>query len=268
MNGRSTVTQLLETLEHWSRHLDSGLGADAKYLNFQKAFDSVPHQRFLKNVKSYGVCEYVYKWIESFPKKNASKKLSWMGPNQTGPTSRVGSPMEAYLGQYFFYNFHQLHARRNSLPNTIICRRCKAFPPRHNRRRLQADTRRLGQTATMGYKMATEISSSCVVLRAGRGHPDFTYFMWGGNERVKLAKSLCEKDLGIFVDNTLKFENHITTIAKKGNQMAGLLWRTFEYIDEKMFLALYKTMMRYHIEYAAPVWSLQTWKLAEVLEKV
>ena len=29
INGRSTVTQLLETLEHWSRHLDSGLGVDA-----------------------------------------------------------------------------------------------------------------------------------------------------------------------------------------------------------------------------------------------
>ena len=48
MNGRSTVTQLLETLEYWSMHLDSGLGVDAIYLDFQKAFDSVPHQRLLK----------------------------------------------------------------------------------------------------------------------------------------------------------------------------------------------------------------------------
>ena len=50
--------------------------------------------------------------------------------------------------------------------------------------------------------------------------------------------------------------------------MAGLLWRTFEYIDEEMFMTLYKTMVRSHLEYAAPVWSPHTWKLAEELEKV
>ena len=158
-NGRSTVTQLLETLEHWSRHLDAGLGVNTIYLDCQKAFNSVPHQRLLKMIKSYGVCEYVYKWIESFL-KNASKKLSWMGPKQNGPTSRAGSPSEAYLGQHFFHYFHQWHAQRNSLLNQVICRRCKAFPPRHNRRRLQADTRRPEQATTMSYKIATEISFS------------------------------------------------------------------------------------------------------------
>ena len=52
--------------------------------------------------------------------------------------------------------------------------------------------------------------------------------MKDGNEEVKLLKSLCEKDLGVYVDSELSFEYHITKIAKKGNQMADLLWRTFQ----------------------------------------
>ncbi len=92
--------------------------------------------------------------------------------------------------------------------------------------------------------------------------------MYDGNKQIKLEKSVCKKDLGIFVDNLLKFDHHITTISKKGNQMAGLLWRTFEHVDEEVFLALYKTMVRSHLEYAAPAWSPHTWKLAEELEKV
>ena len=93
MNGRSTVTQLLETLEYWPRHLVSGLAIEAIYLDFQKAFDSV-RQRLLKKLRSYGVREQVYS-------ENANKKLLWMGPNQTEPMLRAGSHGEAYLGHSF-----------------------------------------------------------------------------------------------------------------------------------------------------------------------
>ena len=40
---------------------------------------------------------------------------------------------------------------------------------------------------------------------------------------TNLLKSEGEKNLGVFVDITLKFEHHIASIAKKGNQMSGLL---------------------------------------------
>ena len=71
--------------------------------------------------------------------------------------------------------------------------------------------------------------------------------MTDGNEEVKLLKSLCENNLEVYVDSEFSFEYHITKIAKKGNQVAGLLWRTFQYIDEDMFKTLYKTMIRSHL---------------------
>ena len=36
------------------------------YLDFQKAFDTVPHQRLLTKLKAYGVHESVHAWINSF----------------------------------------------------------------------------------------------------------------------------------------------------------------------------------------------------------
>ena len=42
--GRSTVTQLLEYLEDWTALLEESEGVDVLYCDFQKAFDSVPHQ--------------------------------------------------------------------------------------------------------------------------------------------------------------------------------------------------------------------------------
>jgi len=40
-----SMTQLLTTMELWSEVLDSGAPFDAIYLDFRKAFDTVPHQR-------------------------------------------------------------------------------------------------------------------------------------------------------------------------------------------------------------------------------
>ena len=47
MSKRSCKTQLLSIMEHWSRVIDDGTNIDVIYLDFQKAFDKVPHQRLL-----------------------------------------------------------------------------------------------------------------------------------------------------------------------------------------------------------------------------
>jgi len=53
VKGRSTLTNLLETLESWTRLIEHGFGIDVIYLDYRKVFDTVPHQRLLeKNQKT------------------------------------------------------------------------------------------------------------------------------------------------------------------------------------------------------------------------
>ena len=63
---RSCTSQLLEALDEWSSCLEGGDPVDALYLDFRKAFDSVPHQRLLLKVESYGVSGKLKQWIASF----------------------------------------------------------------------------------------------------------------------------------------------------------------------------------------------------------
>ncbi|XP_076454798.1 uncharacterized protein LOC143289637 [Babylonia areolata] len=53
--GRSCTTQLLETLDIWTEMIDAGRGVDAVYMDFMKAFDSVPHRRLVAKVKAHGI---------------------------------------------------------------------------------------------------------------------------------------------------------------------------------------------------------------------
>ena len=63
MKTRSCMTQLLETLEEWTDLLDQNFSID---LDFQKASDTIPHQRLLSKVHAYGIRGKVYEWIRNF----------------------------------------------------------------------------------------------------------------------------------------------------------------------------------------------------------
>ena len=64
--GRSCLINLLVTLEEWTKLYDDGLPFNALYLNFQKAFDSVPHARLIYKLQSYGIVGRLCSWIEDF----------------------------------------------------------------------------------------------------------------------------------------------------------------------------------------------------------
>jgi tRNA A58 N-methylase Trm61 len=71
--GRSCITQLIEVMEDWTEHLDNHNSVDAIYLDFQKAFDTVPHHRLFTKLKGYGYLEISLSGsITSY--RNVSKK--------------------------------------------------------------------------------------------------------------------------------------------------------------------------------------------------
>ena len=64
--GRSCSTQLLQLLDYLTHHLDNGYSINVIYLDFQKAFDTVPHQRLLQKLTLFGIHGKLLTWIESF----------------------------------------------------------------------------------------------------------------------------------------------------------------------------------------------------------
>ena len=64
---RSTVTQLIDTIQGLTSKLRSGKNqVDVILLDFTKAFDKVPHQRFLYKLSFYGIRRGTLYWIEAF----------------------------------------------------------------------------------------------------------------------------------------------------------------------------------------------------------
>ena len=66
LKARSCLTNLLCFLEETTKWVDDGSPVDVGYLDFQKAFDKVPHQRLLLKLKAHGIVNDVINWIEEW----------------------------------------------------------------------------------------------------------------------------------------------------------------------------------------------------------
>ena len=53
-------------MDEWTLAYDKGYVTDIAYLEFSKAFDSVPHARLLLKLDSYGIKGKLFNWIKNF----------------------------------------------------------------------------------------------------------------------------------------------------------------------------------------------------------
>ena len=64
VKGRSTELQLLNCSSLWA--VDSKRFVDTVYIDFSKAFDTVPHPKLLYKLPKYGICGNILQWFTSF----------------------------------------------------------------------------------------------------------------------------------------------------------------------------------------------------------
>ena len=76
------------------------------------------------------------------------------------------------------------------------------------------------------------------------------------------------KDLGVQIDNQLKFHNHTTVATKKANRLVAIIRKTFQHFDKNTLINLYKTYVRPVIEYGNIIWGPQYILDQQEVEKV
>ena len=110
-------------------------------------------------------------------------------------------------------------------------------------------------------------SDKCHVLTIGKfEHIRHTErYQLYGNELDHVFE---EKDLGVYIDSELKFDEHISNKVNKANAMVGLIRRSFSYLDGELFKKLYTCFVRPHLEYAQAIWQPHLVKQKRMIENV
>ena len=254
--GRSCVTNLLELMDKWTDMLDNDEPIDNIYLDFRKAFDSVPHRRLILKLEAYGIKGDVLNCLKSFL-SNRKQRVIVNGHPSNWTDVISGVPQGSVLGPVLFIVFV------NDMPSCVKDSFVSMFaddtklylninsPDDHQR--LQQDLHELEEWS---HRWQLQFNpTKCKVSHLGSNNQAYSYTMKEGTGRILLQRTQCEKDLGVFVDDELSFDYHINQAIAKSNRILGLIRRTYTHLDENSMKTLYTSLVRPHLEYGNSVWS-------------
>ena len=244
---------------------------DVVYLDYQKAFDTVPHKRLLLKLQAYGFTGSTLDWIRNFL-TGRTQHVSVNGVLSEERAVLSGVPQGSVLGPLLFLLF--INDIVDDLETNLFLFADDSKLFKHIR--TQAD-----MAALQRDLVRLEDWSNRWLLRF---HPDKCHVLSLGKfealsklsadarapgklldqELFASPYSLCgfeldhveeEKDLGVTIDEELTFSSHIDGKIAKANSFLGLIRRNFCYLDKSSMLRLFKAFVRPHLEYAQAVWS-------------
>ena len=265
--GRSCLTNLLETFEAWTLAVDQGYGIDVVYLDYRKAFDTVWHSGLLTKLQGYGIDGELLSWIKSFL-QGRKMRVQVRGSHSDWVEVLSGVPQGSVLGPLLFLIFV------NDIPAWI----------KSNVRMFADDTKVWTRISTLedGEVLQNDLNNltswsdkwklgfnaeKCKVMHIGHSF-DTQYSMKVQGIDWKLVETKEERDLGIIVTSNLKPSQQCVKAALKARSILGWINRHFGFLNKDEFNILYKTYVRPHMEFCIQAWSPYLQKDIRCLEKV
>jgi len=261
---KSCVTNLLSFLEDVTKNVDGGTPIDTIYLDFTKAFDTVPHKRLLIKMADMNINHTVIKWVQNWLTNRAQRVTIRGAPSEWLPVTS-GVPQGSVLGPILFLIY--INDIDKGLTSKLLkfaddTKIFRAIKKESDCVELQRDINNIMEWSNK-WQMKFN-TTKCKVVHIGTKNPNHQYTM----DENPLQSSQGEKDLGVTINQDLSFDTHIANAVKKANQILGMIWRTYDDKSMKNILQLYKSLVRPHLEYATQVWRPYKQTQINLIEKV
>ena len=107
-------------------------------------------------------------------------------------------------------------------------------------------------------------AEKCTVMHLGKKNEPNQYIF--SDEPLKVSES--ERDLGVVIDNNLKFSDHCNKVTNTVNATLGMIKRTIDCKSKSIITRLYKALVRPQLEYCVQAWRPYLKRDIQKLEKV
>jgi hypothetical protein len=244
------MTNLLEFSHQLTELLDENHAIDVLYLDFQKAFDKIPHKRLILKLKSCSIDGLLLEWIENWL-TDRKQRVVQRGDSSDWTGVSSGVPQGSVLGPILFSIYI------NDIQSDLLSKVFKFADDT----KVMSIVDRINLTSTL----MTDISKiekwsedwlmpfnldKCKILHFGKNNPNMIYKL----NSVTLESSEEEKDLGVLVNVNSKKSNQCSKTVKSANKVLGLIARNITSRDKSIMLPLYKTLVRPILDYCIQIW--------------
>ena len=254
--NNSTSYALIQITERIKESIDKKKYGCGIFIDLRKAFDTVNHEILLNKLDHYGIRGTALQWFHSYL-SNRKQFVFHNGESSKLQFINCGVPQGSVLGPLLFLLYI------NDLPNISNILQFYLFADDTNIY-YEADT--LDNLELTINRELKKLHTWLIVNRLSLNIDKTNFVVFHPfnkplTQKITLKiqkKAISEKDhvkyLGILIDSTLSWRNHIDNLATKVSKSIGLLYKIRNFVDIKIIKTLYYSLVYPHLIYGIEVW--------------
>ena len=257
LSGRSTTTNLLESINDWTIAIKNKQSVIVAYIDYSKAFDTVSHTKLLSKLTAYGISGRLLSWIAGFLSNRTQQTR--VGSTLSNVASLVSGVVQgSVIGPLLFLLFI------NDVVDLFTDNRCAC--------KLYADDLKIYTNIELSdgvsvlqskldelnkwskqWQLSISHKKTNIMLMSLHNTTSNDMQFYIGDNAVHMVGEV--KDLGVTLDNRLRFATHINQIVARAFVRTNLLFKCFTSRDTATLVRAFIVYVRPLLEYASCVWS-------------
>ena len=248
--NHSTEQCLTIMIEAWKKALDLKHSAGAILTDLSKAFDCLNHKLLIAKLNAYGLhkeaLNFIYNYLEG--RKQGTKVnnsySTWRDVKYGLPQGSILGPLlfNIFIDDIFFF-IEETKVANYADDNTVYCAEETIEMLKTT---LEKETNIVLKWFRDNEMKSNDDKCHLIVARLENEYINI------GSEVIKSSESV--ELLGIKIDKSLNFTDHVSRLLKKGNQKLYALARISKYLSPDKLKIIMKTFMQSQINYCPLVW--------------
>ena len=253
--GISTIDAILKLTEFIYRSLNKKLHTISVFVDLKKTFDTVNHDILLRKLSCYGIRGIPLGLIKNY--LNTRSQCVKIGSVSSGyKTINIGVPQGSIMGPLLFLLYI------NDLPNVSSVLSSVLFADDTtlfasdicHYRLIESFNSELEKVAmwTKANMLSLNVNKTFAVSFTNREPGDCFHMLFFDGEQVQFNTS--GKFLGLIIDSSLNFRDHISMIYNKISKTIGIFYRLKQIVPDYILLNLYYTFIYPYLLYCNVIW--------------
>ena len=248
---RSTQTQHIDLLNQITSNFEKKISSTVVYLDFSKAFDSVPHSKLIYILNHFKINAQLVNWITDYLSDRTQQTMIEGCLSQPCQITS-GVPQGSVLGPLLFVIYlddliKQL-TKLDDVYTFAFADDLKILSSNYNSLQKSLD---LVNHCSASWQLKIQPTKSEQIFFSSRSTSTQPTFYINNSVIPKVG---IVKDLGVLISDNLKWNPHIQKVVSKSLGSVFLILKSFISYNPVFYVNLYKLYVRPNLEYNVCTW--------------